>query len=72
MSYKLNTSRDVDTDEPGVFILNLPAGYRFNHDPMSTLHVYAYDSMKELRVDIKHSVITCECAECKSMLNRNK
>ena len=60
--YKLNFGRDVDTDEPGVYILNLPNGFRFTHDHL--LHVYAYDSIKELKEDIKHSVVKCYCNEC--------
>ena len=28
--YKLNVPRDVDTDEPGSYILNLPRGFRFD------------------------------------------
>jgi hypothetical protein len=67
VKYKLNIARDVDTDEPDVFILNLPAGWKFNHDPMDISHTYAYDSMKELREDIKSSVEPCDCAECKRM-----
>ena len=70
MTYKLNIQRDVDTDEPGVFILNLPGGWQFNHDPMALCHTYAYDSMRELRHDIKTSVVPCDCQECKEMLNR--
>ena len=66
MNYKLNVARDVDTDEPGVYILNLPAGWKFSHD--SLLHTYAYDSMKELRADIKSSVEPCDCGECQRML----
>ena len=68
MGFKLNVARDVDTDEPDVFILNLPAGWKFDHDPMSLEHVRAYDSMKELRADIKSWVVPCGCEECKSML----
>ena len=69
MKYKLNVARDVDTDEPGVFILNLPGGWKFTHDPMALCHTYAYDSMKELREDIKSSVVEpCDCVECKRML----
>ena len=66
--YKLDVKRDVGTDEPGVFILNLPGGWRFNHDPMALLHTYAYDSMRELRNDIKYSVEPCACNECKRMM----
>lgn len=68
MKFKLNVKRDVDTDEPGVFILNLPKGWRFDdqqgsrHDDYS--HVRGYDSMKELRADIKYSVIACQCKSC--------
>jgi len=72
MKYKLNVARDVDTDEPGVFILNLPGGWKFTHDPMSLSHTYAYDSMKELREDIKHWVEPCDCAECKRMIAEGK
>ena len=72
MKYKLNVARDVDTDEPGVFILNLPGGWKFTHDPMSLSHTHAYDSMKELREDIKHWVEPCDCAECKRMIADGK
>ena len=72
MAYKLNVQRDVDTDEPGVYILNLPGGWRFNHEPMDRLHTWAYDSMRELRADIKHSVVSCDCAECLDMIKRGK
>ncbi len=72
MKYKLNVARDVDTDEPGVFILNLPGGWKFTHDPMSLRHTHAYDSMKELREDIKHWVEPCDCAECKRMIAEGK
>ena len=67
MKYKLNTARDVDTDEPDVYILNLPAGFKFNHDAMDLCHTYAYDTMAELRADIKFSVTPCDCAECARM-----
>ena len=70
MKYKLNVTRDVDTDEPEVFILNLPGGWKFNHDPIALCHTYAYDSMSELRADIKHSVEPCDCAECKRMISK--
>ena len=70
MKYKLNVARDVDTDEPGVYILNLPGGWKFNHD--SLCHTYAYDSMRELREDIKSSVEPCDCAECKRMIAKGK
>jgi hypothetical protein len=72
MKYKLNVARDVDTDEPGVFILNLPGGWKFTHDPMALCHTYAYDSMSELRADIKYSVEPCDCAECKRMTAEGK
>ena len=67
-NYKLNVTRDVDTDEPGVFILNLPAGWKFDHDAYSLEHVRGYDTMKELRADIKDWVVSCDCAECKRMM----
>jgi hypothetical protein len=65
MKYKLNVSRDVDTDEPGVYILNLPKGWKFAHDAYNLEHVRAYDTMKELRFDIKGWVVPCDCAGCK-------
>ena len=67
MKYKLDKSRDVDTDEPGSFILNLPKGWRFDEasSPNDRSHVRGYDSMRELRDDIKHSVIQCDCSGCK-------
>ena len=67
MKYKLNAARDVDTDEPGVYILNLPKGWRFDEfsSPEDVPHVRGYDSMRELRDDIKHNVIPCNCTHCK-------
>jgi len=72
MKYKLNVQRDVDTDEPGVFILNLPGGWRFMHDPFAIEHVRGYDSMRELREDIKDWVEPCDCDECKRMIARGQ
>ena len=68
MNFKLDVARHVDTDEPGVFILNLPVGFKFTHDPMNFEHVRAYDTMKELRADIKMSIEKCDCAGCKHWL----
>jgi hypothetical protein len=67
MKYKLNAARDIDYDEAGVYILNLPDGWRFDEcsSPNDRSHVRGYDSMKELRTDIKHSVIPCDCTSCK-------
>lgn len=67
MKYKLNVSRDVDTDEPDVYILNLPKGWRFDEvsSQDNRSHVRGYDTMRELRDDIKHSVIPCDCTHCK-------
>lgn len=68
--YKLNVARDVDTDEPGVFILHLPAGWRFDERsmPHDRVHVRGYDSMRELRAAIKTEVIPCDCDECVRIL----
>jgi len=67
MKYKLNVKRDVDTDEPDVYILNLPKGWRFDEDSREDdrSHVRGYDTMKELREDIKYNVIPCDCGSCK-------
>jgi hypothetical protein len=67
VKYKLDKARDVDTDEPGSFILNLPKGWRFDEasSPNNRSHVRGYDSMRELRDDAKHSVIPCDCSGCK-------
>ena len=59
--YKLNFARDVDTDEDGVFILNLPSGYRFYDE---VCHVRGFESMADLKDAIKWMVIPCECNEC--------
>lgn len=64
MKYKLNFARDVDTDEPGVYILNLPNGFRFTHDAHAIEHVRAYDTIKELKEDIAGWVAQCNCKEC--------
>lgn len=70
MQYKLNISRDIDSDEPGVYILNLPSGFRFDEpsSPDDRVHVRGYDSMRELRQDIKFgNVIPCDCRSCKKV-----
>ena len=66
MKYKLNVSRDVDTDEPGVFILNLPKGWRLDEPVFGNdvQHVMGFDSMKELRTYIKDGVVPCNCTGC--------
>jgi 23S rRNA G2445 N2-methylase RlmL len=63
MAYKLNVSRDVDTDEPDVFILNLPYGFRFADSPTPE-HTRGYDSMRELKTDIKGNIVSCDCESC--------
>ena len=60
-AYKLNISRDVDTDEPDSFILNLPRGFRFDDD---LVHVRGFDTMRELRAAVKTDVIPCTCTSC--------
>jgi hypothetical protein len=65
--YKLNWQRDVDTDEPDVFILNLPAGFRL-YDEMC--HVRGFDTRKELTDFVKWGVVPCDCAECNRYLSR--
>jgi len=63
MKYKLNVKRDVDVDgyhDIISYILNLPYGYRFDEDGN---HVKGYDSMQELRADIKY-IEKCHCKEC--------
>ena len=69
MKYKLNFTRDVDTDEPGVYILNLPFGYRFYDD---LVHVRGFESRAELIDAVKWQVISCDCSECKRMIAKNE
>jgi hypothetical protein len=64
MKYKLNFARDVDTDEPDVYILNLPNGFKFAHDAFAIEHVRAYDTIKEMKEDIKDFVVPCNCKDC--------
>ena len=64
--YKLNVSRDVDTDE-GVYILNLPKGFRFDDAPFSqtdSSHVQGFDTMAEVRAAARYSVTSCTCNSC--------
>lgn len=61
MKYKLNVERDVDMDEPGSYILNLPNGFRFDDD---LVHVRGFDTMDELRQAVKNDVIPCTCPGC--------
>ena len=63
MKYKLNVKRDVDVDgydDMTSYILNLPYGFRFDEDGN---HVKGYDSMKELKADVKY-IEKCFCSEC--------
>ncbi len=59
--YKLNFQRDVDTDEPDVLILNLPAGFRFYDEEC---HTRGFESRKELNEFIKWGVVPCDCKQC--------
>jgi hypothetical protein len=63
--YKLNFSRDVDTDEPGVLILNLPSGFRFYDD---LVHTRGYESMAELKEAVRDDIIPCDCKQCQKEL----
>lgn len=68
MKYKLDIKRDVDydghpDDEDCGYILNLVYGWRFSDDS-SPSHVKGFDSMKELRDEIKNNVSKCNCKEC--------
>jgi len=65
MKYKLDVKRDVDTDEPDVYILNLPKGWKFDHDAFQAEHARGFDSMSELRYDAKNHVVPCNCNSCK-------
>ena len=71
--YKLNVERDVDTDEPGVYILNLPRGWRFDDgggfNPRDASHVRGFDTMRDLRDAIKNEVVPCSCDDCKTVAN---
>lgn len=61
IKYKLNVARDVDTDEPGSYILNLPRGFRFDDD---LVHTRGYDTMRELRDAVRNEIISCNCQSC--------
>lgn len=65
MKYKLNVARDVDTDEPNNYILNLPRGFRFDDD---MVHVRGFDTMRELRDAVKNDVIPCQCFDCNKIV----
>lgn len=62
--YKLSIERDVSVDEHG-FLLTLPAGFTFDHDPLTTMHSYHYETMAELKRDAKIAVFACNCKDCK-------
>ena len=61
--YKLDVERDVDPDGDDGFMLCLPYGWRFYDD---LVHVRGYDTMKELREDVRSGwiIIPCDCDEC--------
>jgi len=58
--YKLR-QQDIDPD-PNGYILNLPAGYQFKYD--TGCHVRGFDTMKELRDEVRTAVIPCSCKDC--------
>jgi hypothetical protein len=69
MAYKLDVQRDVDELPGGTYLHWLPGGFRFTHDPCDDkLHVWGYDTMRELRRDAKRWVTTCDCAECQKQM----
>ena len=67
MKYKLDVARDVDTDEPDVFILSLPKGWRLDEPVFGNdvHHVMAFDTMRELKAYVKGGVVPCNCTGCK-------
>ena len=60
MKYKLR-SQDIDPDPDG-FILNLPKGYTFTYD--RGCHTRGFDTMKELREEVRTAVEKCFCNDC--------
>ena len=62
LKYKLNVKRDVDPNGDG-FMLWLPFGWRFYDE---IVHVRGYDTMKELREDVRSGwmIVPCDCDEC--------
>jgi 23S rRNA G2445 N2-methylase RlmL len=66
--YILDIARDVDIDED-VYILNLPYGWRFDDE---LIHTRGYDSIREIRRDIKQHVIKCDCDDCNSNIAQGK
>lgn len=54
--YCLNIQRDVDSNGDDGFILNLPAGYKFDDEDAT---VRGFDTMRELRFAAKHNTVTC-------------
>ena len=60
--YKLDVKRDVDPNGDA-FMLWLPFGWRFYDE---IVHVRGYDTMKELREDVRSGwmIIPCDCDEC--------
>lgn len=61
--YKLDVKRDVDPVGDDGFMLWLPFGWRFYDE---IVHVRGYDTMKELREDVRSGwmIIPCDCDEC--------
>ena len=77
MQYKLDIARDVDhdghpDDEDCGYILNLPHGWQFADSNYSSLgwkgsaggHSKGFDSMKDLRDEVKNNVCACDCGKC--------
>jgi len=61
--FKLDVAKHVDYyAEDETYMVCLPYGWRFDDD---IVHTRGYDTLKELKADVKTSVIPCTCVECK-------
>ena len=68
MKYKLDISRDVDSDGDA-YMLWLPFGFRFSDD---LVHVRGFDTIAEIRQAAKNDVIPCDCEDCKKNIAEMK
>ena len=70
MKYKLNVKRDVDVYDDAL-MLHLYWGWKFSDEVLQPTHVRGFDTMKEVRHEIKNLVIPCDCKECIEGLARD-
>ena len=54
---------DDERNDGSSIIVTLRYGYRFTSDPLSSVHVEGFDTVRDAKTGIKNAV-ACYCSEC--------